>query len=64
MNDRLDRLLASGAMIEPRPRHVRRAEGWVLSAFAIGGVLGLAYHVLAPALVAALEAVGLWWTGQ
>lgn len=55
-----DRLLLTGSLMAPRPRQVRRAQGWLLSAFAAGGAIGLAYHVIAPALVSSLQRALLW----
>jgi hypothetical protein len=51
---RTERLLAAGAMISTRSR---RADRWIISALACGGAIGMAYHVFAPALIAALKVV-------
>jgi len=53
-NLRTERLLAAGAMISTRSR---RADRWIISALACGGAIGMAYHVFAPALIAALKMV-------
>jgi hypothetical protein len=58
---RAERLLAAGAMMATRPlRHVALGERLILSGFAVGGVAGLSWHILAPALVAAGKVIVEW----
>jgi hypothetical protein len=56
-NLRTERLLAAGAMISTRSWRAKRAGDWLIFAFVVGGAFGLSYHILAPALVAALKVV-------